>query len=241
MKRAIIIGINYTGEPYALPDCEQDADIMAAMLERRGVETTVIKGECSPSWFMSHLTHVAATQQRPFDTLYLYFSGHGTQFPDKTEAKEIGEAICLYEKRRGITLLKDNDFVAALDRIPGTKIVILDSCFSGGMDRDATAPIEGMKCKSLQYDPETMPFHGADITRDVLRLTPQYYLFACSEEQVSYSTGNGGAFTIALKQCDRLGYRTLSKIVKAAKAACYPYGQAPTAHVVGGSYSKKVI
>lgn len=241
MKRAIIIGLNYIGQPYALPDCEQDADMMAAMLEKQGVETTVIKGECSPSWFMSHLLHVATTKQGPKDTLYIYFSGHGTQHPDKTEKNGIGEALCFYEKRRGITLLKDNDLVAALDRIPGTKIVILDSCFSGGMDKDSVAPIEGMKRKSLQYDPETMPFHGAEIARDVLRRTPQYYLFACSEEQVSYSTGNGGAFTIALKQCDRLGYRTLSKIVKAARAACYSYGQTPTASVVGGSYSKKII
>lgn len=242
MKRAIIIGINYTGEPYALPDCEQDADTMAAMLKKQGVETTVVKGDCSPSWFMSHLMHVATTEQEPKDTLYIYFSGHGTQFPDPTEENGIGEALCFYDKRHGqIVLLKDDDLVAALDRIPGTKIIIFDSCFSGGMDRDSVAPIEGIKRKSLQYDPDSMPFHGADITRDVLRLTPQYYLFACSEEQVSYSTGNGGVFTIALKQCDRFGYRTLSKIVKATKAACYSYGQAPTAHVVGGSYSKKVI
>lgn len=241
MKRAIIIGLNYTGQPYALPDCEQDADMMAAMFEKQGVETFVQKGECSPNWLLSHLAHVAATQQGPKDTLYIYFSGHGTQFPDKTEKNETGEAICLYEKRKGITLLKDNDLVAAIDRIPGTKIIIFDSCFSGGMDRDAVAPIEGMKRKSLKYEADEMPFYSSDIARDVLRRTPQYYLFACSEEQVSYSTGNGGAFTIALKQCDRLGYRTLSKIVKAARAACYSYGQTPTASVVGGSYSKRVI
>lgn len=241
MKRAIIIGINYSGTEYALPDCEQDADIMAAILQKQGVKTHVQKGECSASWLLAHLLSVEATRQTIQDTLYIYFSGHGTQFPDKSEKNETGEAICLYEKRRGIILLKDNDLVAAIDRIPGTKIVIFDSCFSGGMDRQAKPPIAGMKRKSLQYDPDTMPFHEADITRDVLRLTPQYYLFACSEEQVSYSTGNGGAFTIALKQCDRLGYRTLSKIVKAARAACYSYGQTPTASVVGGSYSKKII
>lgn len=241
MKRAIIIGINYAGQEYALPDCEQDADMMAEILERSGVETTVVKGECSPSWFMSHLMHVATTEQEPKDTLYIYFSGHGTQFPDKTEPNGIGEALCFYDKRRGITLLKDNDLIAAIDRIPGTKIVIFDSCFSGGMDRDSVAPIEGMKRKSLQYDAETMPFHGSGISRDVLRLTPQYFLFACSEDQVSYSTGNGGAFTIALKQCDRFGYRTLLRVIKAAKAACYSYGQTPTASVIGGSHNKRIL
>jgi len=242
MKRAIIIGINYTGEDYALPDCEQDADTMAAMLEKQGVETFVQKGECSPNWLLSHLAHVAATQQEPKDTLYLYFSGHGTQFRNLNERDSTGEALCFYDKRHGqIILLKDNNLVAALDRIPGTKIVIFDSCFSGGMDRNTVAPIEGMQRKSLQYDAETMHIHDSGITRAVLRRTPQYYLFACSEEQVSYSTGNGGAFTLALQQCQRLGYRTLSKILKWTKPVLNQYGQTPTAHVVGGSYSKKVI
>lgn len=242
MKRAIVIGINYTGEPYALPDCEQDADTMAAMLEKQGVETFVQKGECSPSWLLSHLTVTAAARQTTKDTLYIYFSGHGTQFPDPTEENGIGEALCFYDKRHGqIILLKDDDLVAALDRIPGTKIVILDSCFSGGMNRETVEPKEGMQRKSLEFDPETMVIYESIAKRDVFRFAPQYYLFACGEEQVSYSTGNGGAFTLALNRCAQLGYRTLSKILKTTKIVCAPYGQTPTAHVVGGSYSKKVI
>jgi hypothetical protein len=241
MKRAIIIGLNYTGEPYALPDCERDADMMAAMLESRGVETFVQKGECSPNWLLSHLTITEATRQTIADTLYLYFSGHGTQFTDPTEPNGIGEALCLYSKKGGIILLKDNDLVAALDRIPGTKIVIFDSCFSGGMNRETAEPQEGMQKKYLAFDPETMVMYESIARRDVLRYTPQYFLFACGEAQVSYSTGNGGAFTLALNQCQRLGYRTLSKILKWTKPLLNSYGQTPTAHVVGGSYSKKVI
>lgn len=240
MKRAIIIGLNYTGEAYALPDCEKDADMMAAMLESHGVETFVQKGECSANWLLQHLLHVEATRQTIADTLYIYFSGHGTQFPDPTEPNGIGEALCLY-KNEVLILLKDNDLVAALDRIPGTKIVIFDSCFSGGMNREAMEPQEGMQRKYLAFHPETMVMFESIATRDVLRYTPQYFLFACGEEQVSYSTGNGGAFTLALNQCQRLGYRTLSKILKWTKVALIGSGQTPTAHVVGGSYSKKVI
>jgi len=242
MKRAIIIGLDYTGEPYALPDCEQDADMMAAILQKQGVDTYYVKrGECSPSWLMSHLMNVEATRQKPGDTLYIYFSGHGTQFPDPTEENNVGEALCLYSKKGGIILLKDNDFKAAIDRIPGTKIVILDSCFSGGMDREAVEPKEGMRRKRLAFDPKTMVMFESIAKRDVFRFAPQYYLFACGEEQVSYSTGNGGAFTLALHQCQRLGYRTLSKILKWTNPVLNQYGQTPTAHVVGGSYSKKVI
>lgn len=241
MKRAIVIGINYTGEPYALPDCEQDAEMVAAMLESRDVEVHLQKGECSASWLLSHLTHVEATRQRPEDTLYIYFSGHGTQYPDKTEPKGIGEAICLYNRKGGIVLLKDDDLVAALDRIPGTKIVILDSCFSGGMNRETVEPQPGMKKKYLNFDPHTMPLFESIATRDVFRMGPQYFLFACGEDQVSYSTGNGGAFTLALDACAQLQYRSLSKILKWAKIAIARYGQTPTAHVVGGSYSKRIL
>lgn len=241
MKRAIIIGINYTGEPYALPDCEQDADTMAAMLKKQGVETFVQKGECSPNWLMSHLTVTAAARQTTKDTLYIYFSGHGTQFPDPTEENGIGEALCLYSKKGGIILLKDNDLKAALDRIPGIKIVILDSCFSGGMNRETFQPTSFERKKYLAFDPETMIMFESIAKRDVFRFAPQYYLFACGEEQVSYSTGNGGAFTLALKRCAQLGYRTLSKILKWTKPVLTTYGQTPTASVVGGSYSKKVI
>lgn len=241
MKRAIVIGINYTGEPYALPDCEQDADTMAAILEKQGVETFVQKGECSPSWLLSHLTVTAAARQTTKDTLYIYFSGHGTQFPDPTEENGIGEALCLYSKKGGIILLKDNDLKAALDRIPGIKIVILDSCFSGGMNRETFQPTSFERKKYLAFDPETMIMFESIAKRDVFRFAPQYYLFACGEEQVSYSTGNGGAFTLALKRCAQLGYRTLSKILKWTKPVLTTYGQTPTASVVGGSYSKKVI
>jgi hypothetical protein len=242
MKRAIIIGINYTGEAYALPDCERDADMMAAMLESHGVDTYYVKrGECSPNWLLSHLTITEATRQKPGDTLYLYFSGHGTQFPDPTEPSATGEAICLYSKKGGIILLKDNDLIAALDRVPGTKIVFFDSCFSGGMNREAMEPQEGMQKKYLAFDPETMVMFESIAKRDVFRMGPQYFLFACAEEQVSYSTGNGGAFTLALNQCARLGYRSLSKILKWTKVALIGSGQTPTAHVVGGSYSKRML
>ena len=241
MKRAIVIGINYTGESYALPDCEQDADMMAAMLESKGVEVHLQKGECSARWLLSHLTITEATRQRPEDTLYIYFSGHGTQYPDKTEPNGIGEAICLYNKKGGMILLKDNDLVATLDRIPGTKIVILDSCFSGGMNRETMEPQPGMQKKYLAFDPHTMPLFESIATRDVFRMAPQYFLFACGEDQVSYSTGNGGAFTLALKKCDRFDYRSLSKILKVTRVMLIGSGQTPTAHVVGGSYSKRIL
>ena len=108
-------------------------------------------------------------------------------------------------------------------------------------NRETVEQQEGMQKKYLAFDPETMVMFESIAKRDVFRMGPQYFLFACAEEQVSYSTGNGGAFTLALNQCARLGYRSLSKILKWTKVALIGSGQTPTAHVVGGSYSKRIL
>lgn len=242
MKRAIVIGLNYTGEEYALPDCEIDAEIMAGMLDKAGVETTIITGECRPEWLVSHLVNVEGTRQRNADTLYIYFSGHGTQTYDRTESDYTGEAICLYDENKGIVLLKDDDLRNALDKIPGTKIVILDSCFSGGMERAAMIGRAGYTRKSVPYNPDTMPIYKAPKT---LKTDPKppgktYFLFASAEDEYSYSTGDGGLFTKALKFGRANELKTISKLMKFASVFCAA-SQTPTAKIFGGNGNKIIL
>ena len=244
MKHAIVIGLNYTGEDYALPDCEIDADVMAAMLRGgAGAQVSVTKGECSPESIISYLVNVAAIQQKSGDTLYLYFSGHGTQFFDTSEPDSTGEAICLYDDRKGISILKDDDLRNALDKIPGTKIVILDSCFSGGMERAAVIGRPFYKKKALLFDEDTMRVYRAPKT---LKSDPKppgktYFLFASSEDEYSYSTGDGGLFTKALKfgrtQND---LKTVSKLMKFAGVFCAG-SQTPISKIFGGNSSKRIL
>jgi hypothetical protein len=244
MKRAIVIGLNYTGEDYDLPDCEIDADVMAALLRGgAGAQVEVTKGECSPESIVSYLVNVAATQQKNGDTLYLYFSGHGTQFFDPLEPDSTGEAICLYDDRKGISILKDHDLRNALDKIQGTKIVILDSCFSGGMERAAMIGRAGYTRKFVTYNPDTMPVYRAPKT---LKTDPKppgktYFLFASAENEYSYSTGDGGLFTKALKfGRTQNELKTISKLMKFARVFCAG-SQTPTAKIFGGGSGNKVI
>lgn len=243
MKRAIVIGLNYTGEEYALPDCEIDAEIMAGMLDKAGVETTIIKGECRPDWLISHLVNVEGTRQKSGDTLYLYFSGHGTQFYDPSEPDSTGEAICLYDDRKGISILKDHDLRNALDNVPGTKIVIFDSCFSGGMERAAMIHRQQYRKKALPFDEDTMRVYRAPET---LKTDPKppgktYFLFASSENEYSYSTGDGGLFTKALK-FGRLNneLKTISKLMKFARVFCLA-SQTPVSKIYGGNGNKQIL
>ncbi len=243
MKRALVIGLNYTGEDYALPDCEKDADVMAAMLKNAGAEVSVTKGECSPESIISYLVTVAATQHKNGDTLYLYFSGHGTQFFDPLEPDSTGEAICLYDDRKGISILKDHDLRNALDKVPGAKIIILDSCFSGGMERAVMIHRPDYQKRALPFDEDTMRVYRAPKT---LKSDPKppgktYFLFASDEDEYSYSTGDGGLFTKALKfgrtQND---LKTISKLMKFAGVFCAS-SQTPTYKIVGGNTSKRIL
>ena len=243
MKRALVIGLNYTGEDYALPDCEIDADVIAAMLKTVGVEASVTKGECSPESIISYLVTVAATQQKSGDTLYLYFSGHGTQVYDPAEPDSTGEAICLYDDRKGISILTDHDLRNALGLVPGTKIVIFDSCFSGGMERAALVHRPGYRKKALPFDEDTMRVYRAPKT---LKSDPKppgktYFLLASSEDEYSYSTGDGGLFTKALK-FGRLNneLKTISKLMKFARVYCLA-SQTPVSKIYGGNGNKQIL
>lgn len=238
MKRAIVIGLNYTGQAYALPDCELDADNMAAILKGAGVQVSLFKGEISAGFLISHLTNVEATRQKSGDTLFLYYSGHGTQLPNMTEADGEDEALCLYEKGKGIEALRDNDLRAALDKIPGSKIMILDSCFSGGMDRNA--PLPGRYRKSVQFDPASMTrFLMPDIPARSTTKPKLYCLFACAESEVSYSTGIGGMFTNSLRVAHQQGKRKIKDVMKVAEVKCEP-DQTPNVFIVGGAVSKRI-
>ena len=235
MKRAIIIGIDYKGEAYELPDCELDALNMKALLEKSGVDCTAITGECAASYLMSHLTTVEAIRIKPSDTLYLYFSGHGTQVPGRSEA------ICLYRKSKGVEVLLDKDLRAALDKIEGSKFLILDSCFSGGMDRKSRKA--GMKRRLIPFDSDAMAVYEAPavLHREAKAPTQKLYcLFACQKYEVAYSTGIGGKFTNGIRAAAALGKRTIKTVMSLATDRCEP-DQTPKTVIVGGNNQKGVF
>lgn len=233
MKTGLCIGLNYKGQPYELPDCELDAANMADLMIRSGIKCEKLVS-CSSSFLMAHLKAVVATRQRKTDSFYLYFSGHGTQVLS-------GEAICLYDDRVGIEALRDFDLREALDGIKGNKFLILDSCFSGGMDRAAMKP--GLRRKYIPFDAGTMtcfvPLKNLKEPK-VLQKTKQYNLFACEKSEVSYSTGIGGLFTNALRAAVANGKKSVKQIIEASAAQCKP-DQHPNSVVIGGSSTKHVF
>jgi len=247
MKFGFHIGLNYTGSAYQLGGCENDAREMrnrarAAVKSWYATQFYLASGVCSADFMLNAIAGFAHSMKKS-DTLYLTFSGHGTQIPGN-EADGMQEGICLWTGSR-IQVVKDSDLRAALQRIPGTVVCIFDSCFSGGMERDVPQP--GKKAKCLTYDPENMEVFNVPQNRNASPVSGNrlYYLFACSENEVSWDTGSAGLFTETFcRAYDNYeltpGYRLVRSLMRQAAEMCWP-DQTPVLKIVSGNGSKRIF
>ncbi len=130
-RKAVVVGINdYKGTINDLPSCVRDAEAFADCLNHKfgfsdiklltDNEATLSAVSSALDW----LVHGAASGDR----LVFYYSGHGTTQPSGNVMEEF---LVLYDD-----LLKDDLLSQKTQDIPdGVLTVILDSCFSGGMEK----------------------------------------------------------------------------------------------------------
>ena len=142
-KRAVLIGINYTGQEGELSGCHNDIKHVAQYLQKvhgfKKQDMTVLldNGKCEAPTFaniMMTLERVARESQ-PGDTVWLHYSGHGGRLPDDSGDEEDGTdetIIPLDFKRRG--QIRDDDllryFVKPMKK-GVTVTCIMDCCHSG--------------------------------------------------------------------------------------------------------------
>jgi len=72
----------------------------------------------------------------PDDRFVFFFSGHGVRVPRKGEFQSADpdgqdETLAMYDD-----MITDDTFASWLDEIPGTALIVLDACFSGGFAKD---------------------------------------------------------------------------------------------------------
>lgn len=122
--RALLIGQTYPGTANALPGPDVDANAMKAMLQTMTATpySVSVKTNLTASGIISAIgsTFGSATED---DVSLFYYSGHGAF----SETSSYLGALCGTDDYI-VTVLQ---LKAALDKIPGAKIVILDSCHSG--------------------------------------------------------------------------------------------------------------
>ncbi len=242
MKRYLSIGLNYAGSPYALPDCELDATAIQQSAIEAGYFGAV-RFKCSYADFIGQINSIR-DYARHGDTTLISFSGHGTQWAGGKEKDRMQEGLCFWGGK-GIEVMQDNDFRALINEIPGTVYVLLDSCFSGGMTRS----LRGRPKLSGQWSGRFIPFQedfkmfdcSAKTTSRRRLINRQYYLLACSESEVSWSTGTGGLFTKTFLEKYRTAKsRTIKNIMSLTRKECQP-DQTPIWDTFGGAASKKIF
>lgn len=124
--RALAIGNTYPNQTDYLPGCDNDARAMGYMLSNMtGTPYTVsVQLNLSDSGMINAIRTTFADAESN-DVSLLYFSGHGANSPD-TEFH--GALVGVYHTYLSVSRLKEE-----LDKIPGKKVVIIDSCHSGQM------------------------------------------------------------------------------------------------------------
>lgn len=146
MKRALFIGINYTGTSSALAGCQQDVRNMKAFLDRRcgQVEALILTDEQhqGPLYQPTRQNILNAMQwlvsgAMPGDRFFFHFSGHGSKVRDTNgdELDGYDQTICPLDYNRAGQILDDEMHAIMCAPLPqGCQLTaIFDCCHSGTM------------------------------------------------------------------------------------------------------------
>ena len=145
-KKALVVGINAYSAPNALPSCINDADAFASYLKVQNGFQTITNyrdAQASRSAILAGL-HALLANARDDDELVFYFSGHGYSYQD-------GDAHIDALVSQDSAFLTTDDMTAATAAAPpGVLTVVLDSCFSGGMQK-VFALYEGVRPVKIKF------------------------------------------------------------------------------------------
>jgi hypothetical protein len=136
MKKALIVGINYTGTSSALKGCINDANNIKNFLVGREFTdiTMVLEKEATTARIIAELNKLI-TGVVPGDVIVFHYSGHGSQLPSKSEPDGFEEIICPIDLNWMDKVITDKTLRDIFNKVPnGVNItLILDCCHSGTM------------------------------------------------------------------------------------------------------------
>jgi hypothetical protein len=122
------------------------------------------------------------------DIVLFYFAGHGTYGADLSPMDEddaMDEYICPWDASSGYTSnIRDDELEAWLDNLPCRKVVILDTCFSGGFIRE-----DEMTPRTVSDKPR---MNLKDTFAKDLDKAGYVVLTACRDDELSYESSNLG-------------------------------------------------
>ena len=172
---SIHIGLNsvdpnhYNGWSGKLNACEADAKDMARIASERKFDTTTILTTKATAAAVTKAIGDAAGELEEGDILFLTYSGHGGQVPDRNrdESDTKDETWVLYDRQ----LVDDEIYDLYSKFAKGTRILVFsDSCHSGTVNRDifnAAVPhvVEAEMVDTDQPRTKDLPKDVADSTK----------------------------------------------------------------------------
>lgn len=166
--RALLIGNIYNGESSALAGPDNDVASMAEMLANMpGTPYSITSYVDINTTEMKQAIADTFSEAEDEDISLFYYSGHGTS----------AGHLC----GTGSTFLHASELKECLDKIPGTKIVLLDCCYSGyAIEKSATG----------FNDVVIMVFGSA--SKEILNTNGYVVLTASSQATTSSSLQSGG-------------------------------------------------
>lgn len=188
--RALLIGNTYPDTEDELDGCDTDVYAMRSMLGGMpGTDYSVTVYTNQTSAQIQSAIGTTFADARPCDVSLFYFSGHGTS---------AGSLVGIGNSTVSVSTLR-----SWLDAVPGTKIVIIDACYSGNM----IGKSEGSLNPAMFNSAFISGF--SSFTKDNNLANNGYIVMtACSMTQKSVSLSDGtisfGAFTYSL--CYGCGY-----------------------------------
>lgn len=219
LRRALLVGINYTDTPNMLGGCINDVVNIKTYLENSGIaqlgvtefrmltDDTSVKP--SRAAVIEGLRWLSGGLQSG-ENVYFHYSGHGGQLRDTSGDEASGFDSCIFpwSPSGGIERISDDELRAELAvNVPeGSKcFVVLDACHSGsGVDLRYTWQAPSATSLSYTEAPKYDKTRG-----EVL------FLSACRDEQTAADTADGsgsaaGALTWALLET----WKTYGKSIK---------------------------
>ncbi len=180
----IAIGNNYEGTDYSLPDCVLDTENAERACESFATVLRLNGRNATRERVRADLVNFLGKLKRD-DLALVYNSGHGTFDTIKGKRYEAvvldgGELYYEFEMRADLLMRPKGTLLAAAS----------DSCYSGGLPRAIGNPHRFARAIPISMCKR----HTVRVPERSVRLPNAGYT-ACSAKEVSYSTGQGGAWS----------------------------------------------
>lgn len=212
-KKALLIGINYTGTQNALNGCINDANSIKERISNQGfnnitIMTDLTSKKATKTNILEEFKNLLSNSQEG-DLLFFLFSGHGTYLIDKNNDETTGYDQCIVPC--DLNIIVDDELKTLIQTYlkPNvTLFAMFDSCFSG-----TVFDLKYQYMDSLNYDNYTENNKELETKGNVFMIS------GCSDYQTSadafINNKATGAMTWslleALKQKPNSSWRELVK------------------------------